>query len=507
MYDEVLLLKVVIPVVIAIIIIIILASGYVKAPPDKAFIISGFRKKKRILIGRAGIKIPFLEKKDELILESISIDVRTSSAVPTANYININADSVANVQIDTSMDGIERAARNFLNKKQDYIANYLREILEGNLREIIGQMQLEEMVSNRKKFSTLVLENASPDLSEMGIKIISFNVQNFSDNNGIIEDLGIDNISKIKKDAKIAQAEANKEVAVKQAEADRQANDAQIQSALEIAKKNQELEIRKAELKAETDVKVAQADAAYKIQEQEERKRVEISSSNADIARAEKEKELRTQEVLVEEQALAAQIKKKAEAEKYAEQQKAEANHYRRQKEAEAVLFEKEKEAIGIRKVGEAEAEAIRQKGLAEAEAMEKKAEAYQKYNQVAMAEMLINVLPELAGKIAEPLTAIDKLTIISNGTDNGTASITDNVPNILAKTFETVKELTGYDMTDSLRANGYEAKTTKNINVTGLEAMVPDTSKKKVAQEVKEVVKEEVQKEVVQGLPTVPLD
>ena len=464
------ILKVGLPLLVGIIILIILATGYVKAPPDKAFIISGFRKKKKILIGRAGIKIPYLEKKDELILEAISIDVRTSSSVPTANYININADAVANIQVSTEDDGMELAAKNFLNKKQEYIANYLREILEGNLREIIGQMELEEMVSNRKKFSLLVLENAAPDLAEMGIKIISFNVQNFSDNNGIIEDLGIDNISKIKKNARIAQAEANKEVAIKQAEADKQANDARIEAELEIARKNQELEIRKAELKKETDIKVAVADAAYKIEEQEQRQKIEISTTNANIARAERERELKTQEVLVTEQSLAAEIKKKAEANKYAEQQKADAELYKRQKDAEAARFEREQEAIGIEKVGRAEAEAIRQKGIAEAEAMEKKAEAYQQYNQVALAEMLINVLPDLAGKIAEPLGAIDKLTIIGGGSDNGVANLADNVPAVMAKTFAAVEELTGYNLTDTLKANGYDAKTTKNINITGLE-------------------------------------
>jgi Uncharacterized protein conserved in bacteria len=479
-----------VPAIIVILVITILATGYVKAPPDKAFIISGYRKKKKILIGRAGIKIPFLDKKDELMLESISIDVKTSSAVPTADYININVDSVANVQIDTTEVGIERAAKNFLNRYQDYISKYLREILEGNLREIIGQMRLEEMVSNRKKFSTLVLDNAAPDLAEMGIRIISFNVQNFSDNNGVIEDLGIDNISKIKKDAKIAQAEANKEVTIKQAEADKQANDARVQAELEIARKNQELEIKKAELKTETDVKIAQADAAYKIQEQEERKRVEISTQNADIAKAEKEQELKRQQVLIEEQALEAQIKKKAEAEKYAEQQRAEADLYRRQKEAEAERFEREQEAVGIQKVGEAQADAIRQKGLAEAESMEKKAEAYQKYNQVAMAEMLIKVLPEVAGKIAEPLAAIDKVTIIGGGNDNGIASLSDNVPQVLAKTFETFKELTGYDLTDTLKANGYEAAVTKNINVTGLEGV------KNVPKEVTETAIQEIEAE-----------
>jgi len=456
------------------IIIIIIASGYVKAPPDKAFIISGLRKEAKIVSGRAAIKIPFLERKDELSLRSISIDVKTENEIPTADYINITVDAVANIQIDNSPEGIKIAARNFLNAKAEDIVQIAKETLTGNLREIIAQMQLAELVGNQQKLSERVLENVTPDLKRMGINIVSFNIQNFSDKNGVIDDLGIDNVSQIQKTATIAKAKADKEVAIAKSEADKQANDARVVAELEMAKKNQELEIRKAELKALADVEVAKAEAAGKIQAEEERKKVEISTQNANIARAEKEEELTKQQVKITEQQLDSKIRKTADANAYADKQKADADKYRRAAEAEAERIEQEEAAKGIRAIGEANAEAIRLKGLAEAEAMEKKAEAYKQYTGAAITEMLISVMPQMAEAIAKPLSAIDKVTIIGGSNDSGISDMGSNTSQLLAKTFETIKEITGYDLTDTLKSNGYDAKTTKNINVTGLEASDP---------------------------------
>ncbi|HIV92947.1 MAG TPA: flotillin family protein [Candidatus Eisenbergiella stercoravium] len=477
--------------IIVILVIAILFSGYKKAPPDTAFIISGMRKK--IIIGKASVKIPFLERMDKLSLKLIAIDVKTTNAVPTADYINIQVDAAVNVKISSEPSRLALAAENFLNQNTQYIANIAREVLEGNMREIVGRMRLEEMVSDRQKFANLVKENAEPDLAAMGLDIVSFNVQNFSDGNGVIEDLGIDNISQIKKKAAIAKAEAEKEIAVAKAEADRQANDARINAEREIAKKNNELSLQKSELKKLEDTKKAEADAAYSIQEQQQRKTIEIATAEASIAKQEKEVILKEREAEVQEKELDAQVKKKAEAEKYARQQQSEAELYERQKRAEAETFEteknavamkataeaqkfaKEQEAAGIRMVGEAEAEAIRAKGIAEAEAMEKKALAYQKYNNAAMAEMLIKVLPDIAGRISEPLSQIDKITIIGSGSDNGVASVADHVPAVMAKLFETMKETVGIDMEELVKAGSYDAAVTRNINITNTSAPEAD--------------------------------
>lgn len=477
-------------IIIAVVILGILASGYVKAPPDTAYIISGLKRRKKILIGRAGIKIPFFERLDKLNLKLIPLDIVTKDPVPTQDCINIYVDAAVNVKIKAEDDAIDLAAQNFLNKSAEEIGSIVSEVLEGNVREIICTMKLRELIGDRKTFVTKVSENVIPDLEKMGIELVSFNVQNFRDENDVINNLGIDNISQIKKDAAIAKANANKEVAIAQSSADREANDARVSAEAEIAIKNNELEIKKAELKQASDAKRAQADAAYEIQKQEQQKTIQTATVNAQIAKAERDAELKNKEVAVMQQTLEAEINKKADAERYAVEQKAAADLSRRQREAEAKKYEQEKdaeakkaqaeaqkyamlqEAEGIKARGEAEAAAIQAKGLAEAEAMEKKAEAYQKYNKVAMAEMMIKVLPEIAGKIAEPLSQIDKITIIGGGngdSGNGISSVAGNVPVVMAKLFESMKEATGVDLSEIMRAETYDAKVTKNLNITGL--------------------------------------
>ena len=493
-----------VPVIVAVVVVallIFIAIGYVKAPPDMAYIMSGFKNNSKIVIGKASIRIPFFERLDKLNLKLIPIDVKTSNAVPTADYININVDATVNIKVSNDADKLRLAAENFLNKPTEYIAAVAREVLEGNVREIVGKMRLEEMVSDRQKFANLVKENAEPDLAAMGLDIISFNVQNFVDGNEVIENLGIDNIVKIKKSAAIARAESERDIKVAQAAADKESNDAAVAAQTEIAKKQNELAIKKSELQMEADTKKAMADAAYEIQKEEQRKTIEVTTANADIARQEREIELKQKEVAVKEQALEAEVKKQAEADKYAAQQKSDAALYQRQKEAEAKQFEiqhaaeakqfeaqreaearkaqaeadrfaKEQEAKGIRAVGEAEAAAIQAKGLAEAEAMEKKAEAYAKYNKAAVAEMMIKVLPDIAGKVAEPLGQIDKITIIGggDGNSNGVEQVAGNVPVVMAKVFESMKEATGIDLSEIINAESYDAKVNRNINVTGLD-------------------------------------
>lgn len=310
------MLGIIVPVVIGVGTLgVIVGSGYVKASPDKALIVSGLRKKPKVLIGKAGIKIPFLEKKDVLDLKLIPIDVKTATAVPTADYINIRVDAAVNVKVGADNEKISLASQNFLNKPTDYIANVAREVLEGNMREIVGNMRLEDMVSDRQKFANLVKENAEPDLAAMGLDIISFNVQNFVDNNQVIENLGVDNIVKIKKNAAISRAESEKEIAKAQAQAEQEANEAKVKAATEIAMKQNELDIKKAELKKASDSKQAEADAAYKIQEEEQRKSIEIATSDADIAKQEKEVMLKKKEAEVMEQSLNADVRKQAEAE------------------------------------------------------------------------------------------------------------------------------------------------------------------------------------------------
>lgn len=465
-------------ILIVLLVIIIFMTGYVKASPDTAIIISGLRRKPKVLIGKAGIKIPFLERKDELNLQLIPIDVKTSNAVPTADYININVDATVNVKISDNEERLKLAAQNFLNKKPEYIGGVAREVLEGNVREIVGKMALEEMVSDRQKFAFLVKENAEPDLAAMGLDIISFNVQNFIDGNGVIENLGVDNIVKIQKNAAISRAESEKEIAKAQANAKKEANEAEVNAASEIAKKQNELAIQKAELKCVADIKQAEADAAYKIQEEEQRKTVEITTANANIAKQEKEILLKQKEAEVMEQALDAQVKKKAQAEKFAKQQQADAALYERQREAEAKQFEYEKEAEamkkqaeakrftmeqeaeGVRTKGLAEAEAIRAKAIAEAEGIEKKAEAMTKMGEAAVLEMYFKALPEVVKNAAAPLNNVDKITMYGDG---NSAKLMKDVMSTVVQITDGLKESTGVDLSAVL--SGFLAGKAANTN------------------------------------------
>ncbi|NLK99137.1 MAG: flotillin family protein, partial [Clostridiales bacterium] len=243
-------------------ILFIILIGYVKAPPDQAFIISGLKKEGKILVGRAGVRIPFLERLDKLYLGQMTVDIKTELSVPTNDFINVNVDAVAKVRIHTTENGIKLAAKNFLNKSANEITMDLQDSLQGNMREIIGTLSLKEINTDRDSFSDQVMLKASKDMEKLGIEILSCNIQNVTDENGLIKDLGADNTSLIKRNAAIAKAQADRDVAIAKAEADKQANDARILSETEIEQRNNELEIRKAELKITTDAKKAEADAA-----------------------------------------------------------------------------------------------------------------------------------------------------------------------------------------------------------------------------------------------------
>lgn len=466
-------------VIIAIALIALLASGYVKAPPDVAYIISGLHKKPRILVGKAGIKIPFLERLDKLALGAIQIDVKTGSAVPTAEYINVRVDSTVSVREGQSEEMIALAAQNFLNVSRDQIAQKINDLLEGNIREIVGQMKLTEMVGDRKAFSEKVQENAVPDLARFGLELVSFNVQNFSDDNDVITNLGIDNVEQIRKDAAIAKSNAQREIAVAEAENAKASNDARVKAEEEIAKRNNSLAIQKAQLKQEADTKQAQANAAMEIESENQRKLRDVAAADADIARQEKEIDLKEREVAIKERALEAEVKKTAEAKKYAAQQEADAKLYATQKQSEADLYERQKtaeaerfeaeqraeaqrataeavrvqgeaEAAATKARGEAEAAAIQAKAEAEAEGLMKKAEAMKQYGEAAKMDMQMEALklyfqqlPAIAQATGQAYTNVDKIVMFGDDTSKLSGNIIKNV----AQVSEGLSESLGIDV------------------------------------------------------------
>ena len=405
----------------------------------------------------------------------MDIDAVAKVRVLTQRDVTVNAKGEvvagadANKRITTEM--ANAAMKNFLNMNEDQIRDALTDSLQGNMREIIGTQCLKELCNDRKTFGDEVQAKAQKDMNALGIWIESCNIQKIEDENNLITALGQDNMSQIQKDASVAQVIAETEIAQKQTE----------------------LAIKKAELKKESDIKKAEADAAYKIQEEEQRKTVEITTANANLARQEKELELKEREVSIKEKALEAEVKKTAEANKYAAQQKADAEQYERQKRAEAELFEiqrqaeaekakseaerfaKEQAAEAVKAAGLAEAAAVAAKGKAEAEAIQakaeaeaagilKKAEAMKQYGDAARQQMELDTLkvyfeqlPKIAEAVAKGYMNVDSIKMFGGDSSKLAGDIMTTVTQVT----DGIKESTGLDINEML-AKGF-AKETKS--------------------------------------------
>ena len=433
--------------VVTLIVVLILCS-YTKAGPDEAIMISGLGKRK-ILRGKAGWKLPFLQRKDRLSLKVFQVDIKTRESIPTNEFININVDGVANLKISSDPELLERAFEATLGMNQDDLIEQVKQVLEGNMREIIGTVGIRQLVQDRKGVAEAVKENVIPDMSKLGLELVNFNIQNFSDGNHVIENLGIDNISQISKEAAIAKANADRDVSIARAKAAQEANEAEVNSKTVIVQKNTEYSLKEAELKIKTDTARANADAAYKIQEQKRQEEINTATVNAEISKREREVELGNKEVELTEKKLTAEINKKAEAEKYAAERLAEAELYKRQKAAEAELLEAQRKAEKVKVEAEAqriarekaaeavkleaaaqkeaafaEAAGIEAKGNAEAKATREKAEAMKAFNDAATLKLVLDsgVLPETVRAYSEPIAAalgqIDGITMYGSGNE-----------------------------------------------------------------------------------------
>lgn len=496
---------------IIVVLVVLILAMYVKAPPAVAYILSGLCKEPRVLIGTGGLKVPIIERLDKVFLGQTTVDIKTAMPVPTHDFIDVIVDAVCKVRVAPTPEGIRLAAKNFLNMTSEDIARQVEDSLEGNMREVIGAITLQGLVTDRDAFSDQIQQKAAKDMAKLGLEILSCNIQNITDQKGLIEGLGADNTYKIRKEAAITKANAEKDIQIAESEAKKAANDVRVKNETEIAERNNELAIKQADLKCVSDSKKAEADAAYEIQKQEQQRTVNEKTVDAKIAQTKREQVLAEEQVKVTENKLKAQINAQADAEKYQteidaqarkfkvttdaqaalEQQKreAEAKAYMAEQEAKAVKAKADaakyaalQEAEGIKAKGEAEAaatqaklaaeaEGIRAKGDAEAEAMDKKAAAYNK-SEFAKLEMVLEmqktVLPQVAENVAKPMSQIGDVTIYgTTGTEmNG---VSQNVPAVMKQTFDIVKNVTGVDMADVIKANTLEAKTDRNINLTGL--------------------------------------
>ena len=429
---------------------VLFVLGYLKAPPDTAYIISGLGKK-RILIGKAGWRIPFFERMDKLSLRVMQVDVKTSEAVPTNEFINVVVDGVANIKISSDPELLKRAAESLLGMRQTELISMVTQVLEGNMREIVGSVGLKEMVQDRQGVAKKITENVVPDMRKLGIEVVNFNIQNFKDNAGTIENMGIDNVEQIRKNAQIAKANAQRDIAIATSNAQQEANAIKVQAEKLIAEQNAELAVQQADMKVKADTKKAEADAAYSIQQEQQRKTIEVTRTNADIAKKEKEAELAEKEIALKERQLDAEIRKQADAMKYQAEKQAEAELVRRQRDADAKAYEALKEAEARKAEAEAlrfsmeqEAEGIRAKGLAEAQAIEKKAEAQRKMGEASVLEMYLTALPEVVKNAASPLAQTDKIVMYGDG--NSTKLVKD-VMSSASQIMDGMKESTGIDL------------------------------------------------------------
>lgn len=475
---------------IVVISIVLIKSCWKVAGTNEVLIVSGMGKVKTRSGGGIFV-IPLVQKTQKMTLENIQVDFTSRNEIPTKDAIHVLVDAVANMAISIDPERQKIAASKFAGYSIQQIRDIVIPVLEGNIREIISQTNFEDLIRGDKKaFSELVMENVTPNLADLGIDLTTFNIQNFSDKNGVIRDLGIENIEKIKKEASIAAAKAKAEVAIEQANADKLANDAKVQAATEIAEKQNQFAIRKAELQKQADTEQAKADAAKHIEAENQRREQEIATANANLARQEKEIELQERAVAIKEKALEAEIKKTAEAKKYAEQQEADAKLYATQKAAEADLFERQRQAEAakieaekkaeadlalanaeaaakkalaeaVKAEGEAQAAAEKAKGLAEAEAIKaklqaeadglrEKAEAMKQYGDAAMADMQMEAiklyfeqLPAIAKAVGEGYQGVDKIVMLGN--DSG--QLAGNIMSTTTQISEGLSESIGVDL------------------------------------------------------------
>lgn len=446
-------------VVVIFILISVFVGRYVKVGPDEALIVSGRKKRLpngqvvgfRIVKGGATFVWPILEKAKTISLRIMPLDLNSSAY--TSQGVQVSVDGVAQVKIDSTTEAIATAAEQFLSLKEEEIRRIATQTLEGHLRSIVGNLTVEEIMANRDAFAQKVQELAASDLANMGLKIISFTIREIADKNGYLESLGKAQIAKVQRDAVIGQAEAKRDADIKSAEAMQAGQTARYMAETKVAEANRDKEMKMAEYQASINEKKAEADLAYDKKKYTLQQEVEKEAMQVEIVKKQKEIELQEQEVLRKAQELDATIRKPAEAEKYRTELSAEADKVKKSMEAEAQAFaikaEGAAKAEAIKAAGLAEAEVIKAKGEAEAEALAKKAEAYKQFNEAAIAQMVIEKMPEIAAAIAQPLAKTEKIVMIG---DSGASKITRDITEIMAQLPETIKGLTGIDLTNILR-------------------------------------------------------
>src|SRR6202163_1176284 len=434
----------------------VLAKMFRKAGPHEALIVYGFRGT-RIVQGSGTIIFPMVESCRELSLELMSFDVAPQQDLYTVQGVAVTVEAVAQIKVKSDPESIRTAAEQFLTKTPDQREGLIRLVMEGHLRGIIGQLTVEQIVKEPEMVADRMRSTCADDMNKMGLEVVSFTIKEVRDKNEYISNMGRPDVARIKRDADVAAAEADRDTAIKRAEAQRASAIAKAQadqervaaetsSLAKQAEAQRDLDIKRANFLETTKKAQAQADKAYEIETNIMQQ--QVATEAVRVQQVEREAQVKVQEAEIarREKELIATVLKPAEIERQRIETLAEA-------EKQRLIVDAEGHASSIRAQGEAEAEIIFKKGEAEAKAMNVKAEAFQEYNQAAVVDRLFTSLPDIVKAIAEPLSKVDKVTIVStgNGDAAGAYKLTGDITKIAAQVPALFEALSGMQMSELL--------------------------------------------------------
>jgi flotillin len=434
----------------------VIARMYRKAGPNEALIVYGMGGT-HVYSGRGAIIFPMVQTCRDLSLELMSFDVAPQQSLYTNQGVAVTVEAVAQIKVKSDKESILTAAEQFLSKRPEQRESLIRLVMEGHLRGIIGQLTVEQIVKEPEMVGDRMRSTCADDMSKMGLEVVSFTIKEVRDKNEYIINMGRPDIARIKRDAEVAAAEADRDIAIKRAEATRAAAVAKAQADQErvaaetasMAKQSEaqrDLDIKKASYLEMTKKAQATADKAYEIETNVMQQRVVEEAVRVQQVEREAQVKVQEAEIARRERELIATVLKGAEIERQRIETLANAERQRLMSEAEG-------RASAIRAQGEAEAEIIFKKGEAEAKAMNVKAEAFQEYNQAAVVDKLISSLPEVVRALAEPLSKVDKVTIVStgNGDAAGAYKLTGDITKIAAQVPALFEALSGMQMSELL--------------------------------------------------------
>jgi flotillin len=440
-------------VLIAVIVIlatfVMLGRLYRRVGPNRALIVYGLGGT-QIVSGGAKLIWPLIQEADELSLELMSFDVAPEQALYTSQGVSVTVEAVTQIKVKSDPASIRTAAEQFLTKPQLERESLLRLVMEGHLRGIVGLLTVQQIVKEPEMVAGRVRQTTAEDLSKMGLELVSFTIKKVTDEQDYINNMGRPDVARIKREADIAQAEAERDTAIKRAMATREAAVAQAQADQERVIAQTASETRQAEATRDLEVKKAEYDAAIRQQRAFAEKAYEIATNQSQqkvvaelvkVEQVQKAEQIRVQELEVarRQQELQATVVKQAEAEQSRIEILAEAERQRLAREATG-------EAEATRLKGEADADIVRAKGQAEADAMHLRAEAYQEYSQAAVLDKLLTSMPEIARAFSQSLAGVDKITIVStgDGRSTGASAMTGEVAKMIAQMPEVFEALTG---------------------------------------------------------------